>query len=156
MARRKSRRKYQYGGFLSGLLGSGAFGGGNGMGLLQSLGQSLQGYNNEPALQGIFNQSNNLYENYKNQVNQSTTQMSADPTSDGGGPLPGTILLWGISFFKGIDDLPDPFPHRYPPLVHVPIRIPKYFHIRIQAKTIQYDFTGFSHGVLSVCDSHVQ
>jgi hypothetical protein len=60
-------RKKQFGGPISSLFGG--FGSGQGMDFIKQLGSALQGFSNEPALRGIFNQSNTLYQGFRNQLN---------------------------------------------------------------------------------------
>lgn len=71
--RRKRKSNYQLGGMLGGLFGSG--GGGD---FLKSISGALQAFNNEPAMQGIFGQSNNLLQGFQQQADQAGVSIDQD------------------------------------------------------------------------------
>jgi hypothetical protein len=62
----RKRYKKQAGGLISNFFGG--FGSGQGMDLLSQVGSALQGFSSEPALSGIFSQSDQLYEGFNNSL----------------------------------------------------------------------------------------
>ena len=73
---RYKRKKKQFGGMISNMFGG--FGSGQGMEFISQIGNALQGFSNEPALQGIFSQSNTLFEGFNNALSNEQKEQIGD------------------------------------------------------------------------------